>query len=69
MTPLQDMLTCVCLISGAVERRREDAGAGSHCGLLSRESMVSISKALAWVARMGDWELDVAEALQKELRG
>jgi hypothetical protein len=65
--PLDDLLSGVHLMSEASNRHKDDAR--SHNCLLSRESMVGIPKALGWLARMGDWEMEAVGALRKALKG
>ena len=67
IAPLKDLLEGVHLMSGAKNKQKMDAR--SHSGLASRESIISVPKALGWLARMGDWELEAVGALRKALRG
>jgi hypothetical protein len=62
---LNDIIYAVHLMSETPDRRRLDAG--WHSGLQSRESMLCIPKALAWLHRMEDWQDDALDALRKLL--
>lgn len=63
--PLGDLMSGVELMFEAKSRRRENAVDSD--GLMSREAMVSIPKALSWFARMEDWSDDAIEATREAL--
>jgi len=67
MTSLNDVIYAVHLMFEAPDRGKGDAG--WHDGLLSRESMICIPKAMAWLARMDDWQEDAVGALRDLLKG
>lgn len=65
IAPLGDLLSGIELMSEAKSRHKENAV--GHDGLMSREAMVSIPKAMSWLHRMEDWEDEAMAATQEAL--
>jgi hypothetical protein len=65
ITSLNNIIYGVHLMPEVPDRGKGDCG--WHSGLFSRESMVCIPKAMAWLQRMDDWHDDAANALRKLL--
>jgi hypothetical protein len=65
ITSLNDVVFAVQLMSEAPDKGKGDSG--WHSGMLSRESMICIPKAMAWLERMDDWQEDAVIAFRKLL--